>query len=107
MTGLKYEENGWKHVYLIKKGGRVCAVAKMFTEFSEWRFGVIWYFRELYIVDGERQNYQEIINAVSGLVIKQSSLKVGAIRILYRESQKLKFEGGYMSPYYVMERNLR
>jgi hypothetical protein len=107
LTGLPYEENGWNYVYVIKKEGRIVAVSKLFTEFSEWRFGVIWYFREIYIVEGENIHYQDIINATTKLVLKQSALKVGAIRVLYRESQNLKFKGGKLSPYYIMETNLR
>jgi len=45
LTGLKYEESDWNHVYTIKKGDKICAVAKIFPEFSDWRFGVMWYFR--------------------------------------------------------------
>lgn len=43
-----------------------------------------------------------MINAVMKVVRKESSLKIGAIRIFYREGQNLKFEGGHLEHYYIM-----
>ena len=54
LTGLKYEDSDWNHTYVIKKGDKICGVSKIYSEFSEWRFGVMWYFRELYIVEGAK-----------------------------------------------------
>jgi len=102
LTGLKYEESDWNNVYAMKKGDKIYAVAKIFPEFSDWRFGVMWYFRELYIVEDHKVNYQELINAAIKVILKDSFLKVGAIRVLYRETQNLKFKGGHLENYYIM-----
>jgi hypothetical protein len=47
-----YGHNDWNNVFIIKKGDNLCGVTKIFSEFSDWRFGVMWYFRELYMEEG-------------------------------------------------------
>ena len=44
-----------------------------------------------------------IFNEVMKHVLKDSELKVAAIRMQYRESQGLKFKGGHLEHYYIME----
>jgi hypothetical protein len=39
-------------------------------------------------------------------ILKESFLKVGAIRVLYRESQNLDFKGGHLEHYYIMKIDL-
>lgn len=62
LTGDKYEENDWRHVVVIKKDEKICGVVKLFTEFSDWRFGLAWYIRELYTSEEEKESYTEMIN---------------------------------------------
>lgn len=48
LTDEGYQERDWNHAFALRKNGRLCALAKLFTEFSDWRFGLAWYVREIY-----------------------------------------------------------
>lgn len=55
----------------------------------------MYYFRELYLEEAERQNYMPIIHESMKVVKKESELNVAAIRVQYRDCQNLKLEGGH------------
>ena len=63
----------------------------------------MWYFRELYIVEGSKECYQDMLNSAMKVILKESFLKAGAIRVLYRDTQNLQFKGGHLEHYYIMK----
>ena len=66
----------------------------------------MWYFRELYIEEECHQDqYQSMLNEVMGFV-KKNNFKVAAVRVLFRENQKLQFKGGHLEHYYIMKIDL-
>jgi hypothetical protein len=103
LTGNKYKENDWNHTYSLKKEGNLCSIMKLFTEFSDWRFGLIWYIREIYTSDKEMDSYQAMIQDVISMIVKQSTPKAAAIRVLFRENLNLSLKGGQLDHYEVLE----
>lgn len=47
-----------------------------------------------------------MMNSAMKQIIKDSEIKVVVFRILYNESQKLKFEGGHQEHYGIMQKDL-
>jgi hypothetical protein len=73
----------------------------MFFSLSKWRFGAIWHFRELYVEENERGNYQEILDEVMKTLQRTGEIKLAMVRILHR-ANLIKFKGGRLDDYYKM-----
>ena len=92
LNQLAYSSTPWNFAHEIREGEQVLGYAKCFKEFSDWRFGFIYYIRELYLRTGAEDRLQEVVNGLIRVLNKASEVPCAAVRVLFRGTIGL--EGG-------------